>query len=334
MKLVISIDVEEEGLFSGEYRRQPPGVRNVAALGRLEFIPREFGFPLTLLVSYHAATDPEARRTLEHWQHRHQAEIGAHLHHWNTPPFGHPTQPEPLSSRELPASLLADKLHTLVSAINGNFAVPPRSFRMGRFDWWPELLGMLPAMGFGGDSSMVPLAHYPGRVEQFLTPTEPFRLLVGQPSSSLVEVPLTLVPVSRRLARLTYRLSRRLPAPWGERLRARFRLVGAAGIHPAWFPLASMRLAVLLHRRRGGQVLTMFLHSSELQPGATPNFPTEAAVRRLTGKLRAFLAWLVATGPVTGVTLAELARSPALAPYIFTGRSEPHLRPLVASISP
>ena len=43
MKLVISIDVEEEGLFFGQYPRTPPGVTNVAELARLEFIPEEFG---------------------------------------------------------------------------------------------------------------------------------------------------------------------------------------------------------------------------------------------------------------------------------------------------
>ena len=59
MKLVISIDVEEEGLFSGAYARTPTGVSNVAELRRLEFIPREFGFPLTLLATYHVARDPE-----------------------------------------------------------------------------------------------------------------------------------------------------------------------------------------------------------------------------------------------------------------------------------
>ncbi|MBI4643808.1 MAG: hypothetical protein HY743_08840, partial [Deltaproteobacteria bacterium] len=79
MKLVISIDVEEEGLFSGEYARTPSGVTNVAQLKRLEFIPREFGFPLTLLVTYHAARDPEAREVLRYWRDRYGTEIGAHL---------------------------------------------------------------------------------------------------------------------------------------------------------------------------------------------------------------------------------------------------------------
>jgi hypothetical protein len=67
-----------------------------------------------------------------------------------------------------------------------------------------------------------------------------------------------------------------------------------------------MQLAAHLHRRRGGRVLTLFFHSSELQPGASRLFPTEAAVRRFVAKIRAFLTWLVETGPVEGVTLAAL----------------------------
>jgi len=80
----------------------------------------------------------------------------------------------------------------------------------------------------------------------------------------------------------------------------------AAGIHPVWYPLPSMRLAAKLHSRRGGRVLNMFLHSSELAVGGTPQFPDEAAVARLIGKIRVFLRWLQATGPVEGITLSDL----------------------------
>ena len=326
MKLVISLDVEEEGLFSGQYPRRPSGVKNVSALNRLEFIPREFGLPLTLLLSYHVASNSEARPVIQHWQQRHQAEIGAHLHHWNTPPFSHETNPEPLASNKLPRPLLQAKLHTLVTTIGTNFDCVPRAFRMGRFDWWPRILELLPGVGLRCDSSMVPLAHYIGKVDQFQTPAEPFRLMVGQPPQPLLEVPLTMVAVSPSSARLVYRISKLLTRSRGERLRAAFRSCGAAGIHPAWFPLPSMRLAALLHRRRGGQVLNMFLHSSELHPGATPHFKTEAAVTQLTDKIRAFLTWLLKTGPVEGVTLSQLCLSKTPATFTLGGLSdlEPH----------
>jgi hypothetical protein len=72
------------------------------------------------------------------------------------------------------------------------------------------------------------------------------------------------------------------------------------------FPLASLQLAASLHRRRGGRVLTMYFHSSELNPGTNPLFTTEAAVNRFVDKIRTFLTWLVQAGPVEGVTLAAL----------------------------
>ena len=96
MKLVISIDVEEEGLFFGHYPRTPPGVTNIAELSRLAFIPKEFGLPLTLLVTYQVARDPAACQVLTHWRDRYQAEIGVHLHPWNTPPFLDLPDPEPV----------------------------------------------------------------------------------------------------------------------------------------------------------------------------------------------------------------------------------------------
>ena len=307
MKLVISIDVEEEGLFSGEYARTPPGVSNVSQLQRLEFIPREFGFPLTLLVTYQVARDAAAREVLKYWRDRHAAEIGAHLHPWNTPPFADLSGPEPVRSEKIPLPILRDKLANLVDCIKNYLGVAPRAFRMGRFDWGPKLLSLLPEMGFKVDSSIVPLTQKVGGPDYFLAPNDPFRMQVpGFAGSPLVEAPLTMVPVFAGTPRLIYRLSGALPGDWGERLLSRFPYVLAAGIHPVWYPLPSMRLAVRLHRRRGGRVLNMFLHSSELAVGGTPQFPNEAAVARLIAKIRAFLTWLRSTGPVQGVTLSEL----------------------------
>ncbi len=304
MKLVISVDVEEEGLFSGEYPRTPPGASNVSELGRLEFISREFGFPLTLLVSYQAALDPEACRVLAYWRERYGAEIGVHLHPWNTPPFTDLTHPEPIPAELLPAPLLADKMASLVSQVGRSLDAAPKSFRMGRFDWGPKVMEALPGFGIKVDSSIVPLTAKSSRVEDFLAPPDPY-LLPG-PADPLLEVPLTLVPVIPGTPRAIYGLAAALPRGLGRRVLDRFRYLGAAGIHPAWFPLASMQLAAWLHRRRGGRVLNLFLHSSELQPGATPSFPTEESVRLLVAKIRIFLNWLAQAWGVEGATLSDL----------------------------
>ncbi len=307
MKLVISIDVEEEGLFFGHYRRTPPGVTNVAELERLAFISRDFGLPLTLLVTYQVARDPEACRVLAHWRDRYRAEIGVHLHPWNTPPFLDLPDPEPVPAARLPQELLRQKFANLTSQVRANLAVRPRSFRMGRFDAGSRVWSLLPECGLEVDSSVAPLTLKNADPRGFLAPADPFPLWdFGPRENMLLEVPITMVPVVAGTPGLVDRLAAAGPPAWGRRLRGLFRYVGAVGVQPAWYPLASMQLAARLHRRRGGRVLTMFFHSSELKPGATRLFPTEAAVSRFVDKIRTFLAWLVQTGPVQGVTLAKL----------------------------
>ncbi len=305
--LVITIDVEEEGLFSGNYPRSGAGVTNVAELARLEFVHREFGFPLTLLATYPVARDPAAREVLASWQQERGAEIGAHLHPWNTPPFNELPDPEPIATAKLPLALVGAKLKSLVDCLTEGFQEPPRSFRMGRFDWSPGLLKLLPDCGLRVDSSMVPLTFKGEGFQNFLTPTDPFWLEApDSPGSGLLEAPVTMVPVLKGSAKAVHYLAGLLPGKAGEALLSRYRFVGAAGIHPAWFPQFSMRLAARLHRRRGGRVLILFLHSSELLPGGSPDFPDAGAVDRLVAKLRDFLAWLLKQGPVTGLTLSGL----------------------------
>jgi hypothetical protein len=306
MQLVISIDVEEEGLFSGVYARTPPGVSNVQELRRLEFIPREFGFPLTLLVTHWAARDAAARQVLLNWRQRRGSEIGLHLHPWNTPPFADVALPEPISSEDLPQDILRAKLATLAASVRDSLGVQPVSFRMGRFDRGPKLMALLPEIGVKVDSSVVPLGGKGQVPGDFLAPADPYFL--GEGPGRLLEAPLTMASICPGLAPLVHRLAGPRPQGVKAALRRAFRYLGVAGIQPAWFPLASMQLAAALHRRRGGRVLVMFFHSSELQPGATRLFPTEAAVQGLVGKIRRFLQWLTVRGPVTGVTLGELYR--------------------------
>ena len=62
-----------------------------------------------------------------------------------------------------------------------------------------------------------------------------------------------MVPVIAGFPQALARLARRLPGSSGRSLPGWFKYAGAAGIQPAWFPLASMRLAANLHRRDGSQ---------------------------------------------------------------------------------
>ena len=241
MQLIISIDVEEEGLFSGQYPRTPPGVTNVAELSRLEFIPRDFGLPLTLLVSYQVARDPAACRVLAGWRDRYGAEIGVHLHPWNTPPFADLPDPEPVPSEKLPRAILRDKFASLLSQVRAGLMVTPRSFRMGRFDAGPQVFSLLPEFGLEVDSSVAPLTRKNPDPRMFLAPADPFRLDdVGPEGKPLLEVPITMVPVVPGTPALVDRLAAAAPPAWGDHLRSLFRCWGrrrgAAGLVSSNFP--------------------------------------------------------------------------------------------------
>ena len=212
MRVVVSVDVEEEGLFSGEYPRRPPGVANVARLERLAFISEEFHIPLTLLATYPVVQDEAAAAFLRHFQDDYGAEIGAHLHPWNTPPFADLGITEPVPTSRLPRDLLADKLHHLTAAIETAVGDRPRSFRMGRFDLGPGMLPLLAEAGFWADCSLVPLRVIRGGPDHFLTPAEPFLVQIKEPQTmALVESPLTIVPLWAAAPQAVTGLGRWLP---------------------------------------------------------------------------------------------------------------------------
>lgn len=306
MKLVISIDVEEEGLFSGKYSRTPPGVRNVSHLDALNFVYDEFGFPLTLLTSYQVAKDDAASDMLVRMREERGTEIGAHLHPWNTPPL-EDVGPEPVRSDAMPIDLLRAKMTTLFKALEDRFGTPATSFRMGRWDFGKQIEQLLPEFGIQVDASHAPLRYARGGPDRFLTPSyDPYLLPAVGDHPRVTEAPLTMLPVLPITARCTHTFARLMPPKIKDSILANYSAVAAASIQPVWYPSTSMRWAARLHRRRGGNVLVMFLHSSELMPGHSPNFPNQEAVDRLVEKIRHFLGWLTQSGPIQGVTLSEL----------------------------
>ncbi len=301
VQLVVSVDVEEEGLFHGRYPRDAQGVANVAHLERLAWVPAEYGVPLTLLATYPVVSHGPASDVLSRWSARGHAELGAHLHPWCTPPF---VDGESHHAEALPSAALADKLASLVEAHRSAFGSAPRAFRMGRFELGPKAIALLPRLGFSVDASVMPLRWAHDGPDTFLSPADPF--VLGP--EELLEVPVTQVAWSRGLAHAAYGLARALPG--GRTGLEAFRRVATAGLTPAWTALASMQAAVRLHLRRGGEVLHVFLHSSDLMPGGSPAARDAAGVERTVGRLRALMAWLTRTCCARGVNLSGVtARS-------------------------
>lgn len=302
LKISITVDVEEDGLGCGRYPRPPPGVANVQTLKRLEFVTREFGIPLTLLATWPVLKDPPCRDLLQHWKADLGAEIGAHLHPWNTPPF-ESEAPIPPASPTLPS---LEKVLEIRAAVEEAVGEAPTSFRMGRFEISPELFDWVQQAGFICDASVVPFHVTSGQSAEYEATPNPYELRSGTDTAGpLWELPLTTLPIYPSLGRGVSSLTRPFRHAWQGRLQRLFQHTGVAGVHPAWFSLPIMKQAVWLHQKRGGGWIQVFLHSSDFMPGCTPAVSSERQVQGILVRLRAFLEWLRRRGSLTGVTLAN-----------------------------
>ncbi len=302
LNVAISLDVEEEGLFRGRYQCFDASVSNVKSLAKLAPL-FERGVRPTFFCAYPVVKNPEACRILEGM--RNYGEIGAHLHHWNTPPI---VQNIPASgvlsavpAFQLPLQCLDAKLEHLVRECNNFLGEPARSFRMGRWDLHSHVFPLLIQHGFNVDASVRPLHSYGDKnngPDHFGAPSDPYWISVN--GESLLEAPLTVTPLLSPLAHIPARFA------WGRKVRHSLRHWGALAILPVEHPLWLMKLTTNLHVNSGGRTLSIAWHSSDLMPGGNPRLSDELAVRRFINKIMRYLDWLESNFSVSYVTMTEL----------------------------
>ena len=166
----------------------------------------------------------------------------------------------------------------------------------------PKVLGLLPEFGLRVDSSVVPLTR---RARATIFWPRPTRSSLD--ALTLLEVPLTMVPVVAGtpgvLARLAPALARRLGPPPAELVPIRGAPPGCSRPGFPWPPCA-WRPACTAAGAAGCSPCSSTLRSSS--PGPAGSSPPSRRSAAFVAKIRAFLTWLVKTGPVEGVTLSGL----------------------------
>jgi len=307
MKLAVTIDVEEEGLFRGTYDSRNTSVANVSQLRRLTPIFLEWGVHPTLLVTYPVARCDPAIDLLLELRDTWNCEIGAHLHPWNTPPLERLNYDEPVPSELMPAELLKARLATLLEAL-AQKGIKPTSFRMGRFNMGPKMFSVLQETGINVDSSIAPMHRYYGGPDHLCAPTDPYRPDPLDPrrpgNSKILEVPLTTVPLTRGLGRFLEALGGPiLPRSWVSWFAM---YLGTLSVQPLGTGLRRIKAGVLIHSARGGQVLTIFFHSSELMEGGSPENPTPEHINRFLERLSNFFSWIHKRMTIESLTLSQL----------------------------
>jgi hypothetical protein len=324
---LVTIDTEGDDLWS-----RPREIRtcNAAFLPRFQRMCEAYGLRPTWLVNYEMALDDEFVRFARDAVRRGRAEVGMHLHAWNSPPLIPLTRDDyrhqPFLT-EYPADILDAKVRFLTVLLRERFESPIVSHRAGRWGMDARYARALAELGFRIDCSVCPHVSWRdtlgdpagrGGPDYRDFPSLPYLLDLDDirraGNSELLELPMSVLrsPL-HRIAPWTYTTP-------GIRRWAWRGLPDRIWLYPDGKNLAQLQfiLADALAKQR--PYVEMVLHSSELMPGGAPNAPDVDHVECLYRDLHALFA--VAEESFNGMTLSEFRLSWLASPQ---RRSQPEI---------
>jgi len=310
---LVTIDTEGDNLWS---RPHHITTHNARWLPRFQNTCEAFGLIPTYLVNYEMARCPAFRKFGREVLRRGAAEIGMHLHAWNSPPL------VPLTAddfgcgtylTEYPLDVILAKVEFMTHLLRDTFEVEITSHRAGRWGFNGDYARILQECEYKVDCSVTPnvsWANHPGGAgggpDFRIAPREPYFLdlhdACRRGDSALLEVPVTVVPEPP--SRLDWL---RPVFPHGS-LPAR--VLNRLAPTVTWVMPNGRNLKRMLRVldgvvERGEKYAEFTLHSSELMPGGSPAFPTEHSIRILNRHLDTLFA--AAGRNFRGATLTAFA---------------------------
>ena len=314
--LIVSIDTEED---DWRPRRDGVTVENIRELPRTDALLKGLGVRATYFTTYQVAIRDWAAAILQDL-HNGGAELGAHLHPWNTPPLDEPFAPRNTMLKNLPAGLQLAKLEYLTRTLHQTLGGRPVVFRAGRYGLGPDTVTALIGCGYRVDSSVTPFTSWEAFDDgpTFIgAPFNPYRLAgdadvrIPQPGGALLEIPMSVGynrPPSRAWASVYRVLSAPALRPLHLRgIASRAGIVKRIGLSPETDSVADM---LTLSRRlldAGVRYLHLFLHSPSLSPGLSPFAPDQAGVEEMYRAIASYVERVGRVTPLRFVTVSEAA---------------------------
>ncbi len=315
---LITIDTEGDDLWS-----QPSEIttRNAAFLPRFQELCERYALRPTWLTNWEMAESWNFREFGRDCLARDSAEIGMHLHAWNQPPI------DPLTADdfrrqpyliEYSDALVRDKVRRLTDRLEELFDVKMRSHRAGRWALDERYAAALIAHGYKVDCSVTPGVDWSaaggapngsGGTDYRRFPDDAYfvdpRDISRPGDSPLLEIPMTIVAEDRSTASAALR--RGVAAlPRGQRIADRL-WPTRLWLRPDGRNRRSMLKILETAVQDGRDYVEFMLHSSELMPGGSPRFRSEARIERLYDDLHAVFE--TARNRFAGMTLSEYRRS-------------------------
>jgi hypothetical protein len=318
MEFVISIDTEADNQW--DHGRKLT-VENIKYIPRFQDLCSKYGISPTYLVTSEVCDDPYARQLFSAYLRHEQAEVGAHLHSWTTPPFldrdGYRyNDVNHAFAYEFSDELLYQKIKYLTRQITTSFGERPTSFRSGRFGFNEKVARMLVMNGYLVDSSVTPYTnwnYHRGLPEgqggpDFLDKT-PFPYTYDFDAGTLMEIPVTILPTRFPINRYdSFARSFFSSVDKNIMLRIIRRLLYKN--QPLWLrPHPRMDLSLFQEIIEEAEkiklpYLVMMFHSSELMPGCSIYRTDADSIEKLYELLEGFFV-LVNDKHIKSVVLTE-----------------------------
>lgn len=307
----VTIDTEEEGLWSGAYAATG-AVSNIGGVPRFQSVCDEFGVRPTYLVDAPVVLDDQASMILKVIQDDGRAEIGAHVHPWNTPPLEEESTRFHSYLCNLPASLQRAKLEWLTESIERRFDKRPISFRAGRYGIDSVTLQILCELGYRVDSSILPYADYTsqGGPDFSRAPMTPHLVL---PESSTSD-PLLEIPIASGFTHRHFEIAQQLRSGAMKTPLRQLRTVGILDrlgiaaqtkLSPEQASAKRMRDLARSLVARGSKCLVLMFHSSSLKPGCSPYVRSDSDLDKFLERLRLFFAFAIEELKAAPIPLGE-----------------------------
>lgn len=315
---IITIDTEGDNIWKNHGSIT---TENARFLPRFQELCEKYRFKPVYLTNYEMAMNDAfvdfARAAIACGR----AEVGMHLHAWNSPPThdltGDDGRHKPYLI-EYPEAVMREKIIFMTQLLEDILQKKILSHRAGRWVFNERYAIMLLELGYQVDCSITPrvdwrsldrlpretvarnYSHFPDRA-YFIDPEN-----IARPGASrLLEVPVT---TAYKHASWINGLSQVY-----AQLRGKRRSPSVQWLRPAGGNVAQMCQMAAHSLAAGSDYVQFMLHSSEFMPGGSPTFKDAAAIERLYRDLDEFFDWL--KNRVTGMTLSQYYR-------YFLGRSD------------
>ncbi len=317
--LIVTVDTEEEGLWSGQFSARDNPVENIKGVPAFQAICDTFAIKPTYLVDTPILDDTSATSVLDRIIAQNGCEIGCHIHPWNTPPVEHNIDSVRSYLCNLPLDLQREKLTTVTEHIESRFGLSPTSFRAGRYGLDSDGASILSELNYIVDSSVCPFMDYSGDGGPDFrgAPWKPY--YVGdnlcQPSSvttNLLEVPVSF-GFNWSNFEQAYALYEFLAYPPLNRLRLRgifdrLEILQRIKFSPEKSTSRQLNALADAYRRNDAPCIVMMFHSSSLQPGFTPYVTDSSELKRFLKTIEETFRHCIHNSGMQTKTLSEFAQ--------------------------